>query len=872
MCFRSGVPGSYRLTVHSIEANVKRIPVIGLLSLCLCGFAHASAHASPDGWEYVFPASGSLFVSCNTTLIFRPGVPLPEAFDPRTITVSVSGETSGPHTGSVVLSDDGQTLIFRPGRSFAPGENVTATVSAPGLRVSPLVMRFTTSSVQRYEPSLLTLASPDVSPAQSNAIAQGSGALSVIHGVAVPADFPIVNITVSKPTGSGKIFIANWGGTSYVMILENDGTPYFYKRFPGSDQTRDFKLQPTGTLTRRVYQGMNCYVEMDSQYTNIDTLRCGHGYGTDEHEVQLIPNHHCFLIALDYRQVDMSKLITGGNPSATVIGNHVQELDANHSVVFEWRSWDNFDITDAVHENLKGATIDYVHMNSIAIDYDSNIVISNRHLSELTKINRKTGKIMWRLGGAHNQFSFLNDPVGISYQHDARPVPGKPDQYTVFDDGNYHSPAFSRVVEYKVDTTTMTVTKVWEYRHSPDYFTWWMGSAQRLPNGNTLIDWSDNPLPKVHEVTPSGETVYEANFASAMPCYRTFRFEWESVAKRPYLVAESYPNRVTLIFNKFGDKRVKRYIVYAGLGPNPTSPLDSTSNTWIDLTNMSNEWHYFRVTARDSNGVESLPSNEEALLVNIIPPGGNLVRNGDFSLGQQNWQFNVLSGGDAESAIRNGGEYGVVIRNGGTQVWSVQVVQGPIPMLTGHQYRFEFDAYASGTRAIDVKLEQDGGSYINYSQTSTVALTKTRTHKAFTFTMTNVTDVAARVTFNLGMKADTVYLDNVSVKEVISSDVEAADPVPACFALDQNYPNPFNPFTAIKYTVGGNRDQGIGVSDVSLVVYDVLGREVAVLVKERKAPGRYEVIFDGSGLGSGIYFSRLRGGAYIQTRKMLLLK
>ena len=863
---------SFTFPVHSIIIAVKKILIILLPSICHFGISLALAHVAPDGWQYVFPNPGAQSVSCKTTVILRPGIPLPAGFDPRTIAVSVLGETSGPHKGSVILSEDGHTLIFKPGEQFAPGENVAVTVDAPALGLPLLVFRFSTSNVPYFDPAVWNETSTDVRPLNPGLDQSKNGTMTVINGVAVPADFPKMKVTVSKPTDKGKIFIANWGGTSYMMILENDGTPYFYKRFPGSGQTRDFKVQPTGTLTRRVYENLNCYVEMDSQYTNIDTLRCGHGYGTDEHEVQLLPNHHCFLIALDYRQVDMSKLITGGNANATVIGNHIQELDANHNVVFEWRSWDNFAITDAVHENLKGATIDYVHMNSIAIDYDSNIVISSRHLNELTKIDRKTGRIMWRLGGAHNQFMFLNDPYGISYQHDARPVRGKPDQYTVFDDGNFHSPPFTRVVEYKVDTTTMTVTKVWEYRHSPDYYTGWMGSAQRLANGNTFIDWSDNPLPKAHEVTPSGETVYEANFAQAMPCYRAFRFEWESVVEKPYLVAESYSDRVTLIFNKFGDKRVKRYIVYAGPGPNPTTPMDSTANTWIDLTRLSNQWYYFRVTARDSGGVESPPSNEEKMLVNLIPPGENLVTNGDFSSGLLYWQFNVLSGGDAGSAIMNGGEYGVVIRNGGSQLWSVQVVQPGIPLLTGHKYKFEFDAHASGTRTIDTKLEQDGGSYFNYSQTSTVALTKVKTHTSFTFTMTNVTDPAARVSFNLGMKADTVYLDNVSVKEILTSDVADAGQLPRRFAIEQNYPNPFNPLTFIKYTIGGTGGQGLGVSGVSLVVFDVLGREVAVLVNERKAPGTYQVTFDGSGLASGLYLYRLTAGMYVETRKMLLIR
>jgi immune inhibitor A len=95
---------------------------------------------------------------------------------------------------------------------------------------------------------------------------------------------------------------------------------------------------------------------------------------------------------------------------------------------------------------------------------------------------------------------------------------------------------------------------------------------------------------------------------------------------------------------------------------------------------------------------------------------------------------------------------------------------------------------------------------------------------------------------------------------------------PTSFRLDQNYPNPFNPSTIIKYTVGGMRDLGPGARGVSLVVYDVLGREVAVLVNEKKAPGSYQVLFDGSGLASGVYIYRLVAGSSVETKRMLLLK
>jgi hypothetical protein len=96
--------------------------------------------------------------------------------------------------------------------------------------------------------------------------------------------------------------------------------------------------------------------------------------------------------------------------------------------------------------------------------------------------------------------------------------------------------------------------------------------------------------------------------------------------------------------------------------------------------------------------------------------------------------------------------------------------------------------------------------------------------------------------------------------------------LPTTTRLEQNYPNPFNPSTVIHYTVGGNRGEGIGVSDISLIVYDVLGREVAVLVNEKKEPGNYEVRFDGRDLASGAYVYRLTAGSTVQSQKMLLLK
>ncbi len=94
---------------------------------------------------------------------------------------------------------------------------------------------------------------------------------------------------------------------------------------------------------------------------------------------------------------------------------------------------------------------------------------------------------------------------------------------------------------------------------------------------------------------------------------------------------------------------------------------------------------------------------------------------------------------------------------------------------------------------------------------------------------------------------------------------EGPSSLPQAYALSQNYPNPFNPNTVVS-------SQLPVASHVRLVVYDVLGREVAVLVDERRAAGTYRDSFDASGLASGVYFYRLVAGDFTAIRKMILLK
>jgi hypothetical protein len=102
--------------------------------------------------------------------------------------------------------------------------------------------------------------------------------------------------------------------------------------------------------------------------------------------------------------------------------------------------------------------------------------------------------------------------------------------------------------------------------------------------------------------------------------------------------------------------------------------------------------------------------------------------------------------------------------------------------------------------------------------------------------------------------------------------VEAKSGMPMGFELGQNFPNPFNPETVVRYQVPGVSGQSSGVSRVDLRVYDLLGREVAVLVNEEKMPGTYTATWNAEGVASGIYFYQLRAGGNVFTKKMILLK
>jgi hypothetical protein len=507
--------------------------IAGALMLCFTGLPVPAAHGGARV-VYRSPLDGAAMVTTATNIIYRFSEPVDASAVGDANPFTVEGSRSGIHDADIHLSDDGVTLLIMPRKPFVPDETVNISVrggirlrsgesvvppSGSFLTAAPPVQAKTSIQQIRDEMGFSSLL-----PAEENALLiPTEGDIRTVQD-SIPIDFPSISTRIADSVCAGQLFVATVtataGGTPYLMILNNKGFPVYSRRMPGN--CFDFKRQPNGAISY-FDAAAGCFYVLDTTGSTIDSYRCGNGYSTDLHELRLLDNGHALLLSYDYETMDMSRVVEGGNSSATVVGLILQELDHDKNVVFQWRSWDHYAITDATHEDLTAATIDYVHGNAIELDADSNIIVSCRHLDELTKIDRTTGDIIWRMGGKHNQFTFINDTIGFSHQHAIRRLPGG--TFTLFDNGNFHTTPFSRAVEYRVDENAKTATQIWEFRHSPPVYGFAMGYVQRLPNGNTLIGWGA-ARPALTEVRPDGTVTFEMSFGPGIFSYRAYRFPW----------------------------------------------------------------------------------------------------------------------------------------------------------------------------------------------------------------------------------------------------------------------------------------------------------------------------------------------------------
>lgn len=328
-------------------------------------------------------------------------------------------------------------------------------------------------------------------------------------------------------TSSGGFNLTNFASPDasrhYVIAFDDQGRVRWYHYVPGNGAhaeqlpngnyatfvgiTTGFQNDPSGH-----------FIEFTPGGEIVGRVQAPAPYLTDNHELLLTPADdggwmtHYF--SYDIRVTDTRSI--GGHPDTNLAGHQIRRYRPDGTLDFLFDAWDHFSIEDWIEEPAVERTFpdgDFDHPNSLAFDLDGNYIVSWRNMAEVTKIDARTGEILWRFGGRNNQFQILDDPLydpkgGFAFcgQHSVSILPNG--NLLMFDNGLRHDPPESRAVEYELNVEDRTARMVWEFRHNPPLYTPFTGNADRLPNGNTIVGFAF--MGAVVEVDPSGNVLWEA--------------------------------------------------------------------------------------------------------------------------------------------------------------------------------------------------------------------------------------------------------------------------------------------------------------------------------------------------------------------------
>jgi Arylsulfotransferase (ASST) len=356
---------------------------------------------------------------------------------------------------------------------------------------------------------------------------------------------PVVKIvTPAHDTAPGYIFLAPKMAVAQAgpMIMDNRGQVLWFHPLKLTKGVTDFRAQrykgkPVLTWWRgrlsNVGVGDGWYVIYDDSYRPIAEVRPGHGLVGDVHEFRLTARDTALMTIYHRRHVDLRSI--GGPKDGLIWDGIVQEVDIpTGRVLFEWHSYPQIGIKESYSNppkkqlGTKPFPYDYIHVNSIEEEPDGNLLISGRNTDAVYEVSRRTGKILWRLGGKKSTFR-LGPGVRFAWQHDGRRQPDG--TITMFDNGAappVHK--LTRILVIKLDEEQKRATLVRSYHHPKRLLSPFEGNAQFLPDGHVFVGWGGWPY--VSELSKNGRVLFDAYFGHGKPpgedadSYRAYRFVW----------------------------------------------------------------------------------------------------------------------------------------------------------------------------------------------------------------------------------------------------------------------------------------------------------------------------------------------------------
>jgi hypothetical protein len=341
-------------------------------------------------------------------------------------------------------------------------------------------------------------------------------------------------LTVLQPahgTAPGLGFVAPSSGPGQrgAMIFDGAGELVWFR--PVVDKiVTDFKVglldgKPALTWWEgKVVHGLadGEWVVVDTSYRELVRFSAAHGLHGDLHEFVITPQNTALVTSNETRTWDLTSV--GGSRQGQVVGGVVQELALpSGRLLWEWRSLEHVAVGETEIKERPGARFDYFHINSIDVAPDGDLIISARNTWAAYKVSRRTGRVLWRLGGKRSDFSF-GKGSRFEWQHDVREH--AKGLISVFDNAAAPREELqSRALLLALDTTRMHVSLEHAYTHRPDrVLSHFLGNAQLLANGNVFVGWGGAPY--VTEFTRSGAIAFDARLPRGGQSYRAFRFPW----------------------------------------------------------------------------------------------------------------------------------------------------------------------------------------------------------------------------------------------------------------------------------------------------------------------------------------------------------
>jgi hypothetical protein len=318
--------------------------------------------------------------------------------------------------------------------------------------------------------------------------------------------------------------------------------------------------------------GFGHYEIRDQRYQRIAQVRAANGYQADLHEFVLTDEGTALFTCYGRGTADLSAF--GGPRHGKYFYGVVQEVEvATGKLLFQWRS-DRHVGFGASYQHVSPQQTeawDYFHINSIAIDpADGHLLISSRNTWACYKVHRRTGKVIWKLGGNDSDFH-MGPGTHFAFQHHVSLHPGG--LLTMFDNeaGPPDEASQSRGLVLAIDQRSRRARFVRQYHHHPPVLSIALGSVQALPDGHTLTGWGGSGY--VTEYGRRGQILFDG-YLRASSSYRAFKQTWMATPEQPPDIAVTRSGaRATMYASWNGATEVQRWRVLGGQDPGALAPL-----------------------------------------------------------------------------------------------------------------------------------------------------------------------------------------------------------------------------------------------------------------------------------------------------------